>query len=109
MSKTIVSPVKRFPGTVTLKDPLHYPQVIAFQRALEVAQELPPGSMQIEYNRALLPGVIAIVEEWNLTGVDKHPTPDSFPMTPIQSARELAAWLIRETSALFAEDEIPNG
>lgn len=108
MSKTITSPVKRFPGTVTLKDPLHYPQVIAFQRALDAARELPAGSMQIEYNRALLPGVIAIVEDWNITGVDKHPTPDTFPMTPTQSAMRLAAWLIQEVSALFAEDEIPN-
>ena len=108
MSKIITSPVKRFPGTVTLQDPLYYPQVIAFQRAVDAAQALPAGSYQIEYDRAVLPGLLAAVEEWNITGVDKHPTPDTFPVSPIKAAHALHAWLMQEVGILFAGDEIPN-
>ncbi len=108
MSKVITSPVKRFPGTVTLQEPLFYPQVIAFRDAVEAARELPDGSSQLEYNHTILPGIIAVVESWDLAGVEKHPTPDTFPVTPNKSAIDLMAWLIAETSKLFTDDEIPN-
>lgn len=110
MSRIISSPVKRFPGTVTLRDPLYYPQALAMRRAIEAAKSLDPNSPMVDYNHAMLPGVIACVEEWNITGVEKHPTPDTFPVTPAQSAGQLAAWLIGEVANLYveSEDDVPK-
>lgn len=110
MSKIITSPVKRFPGTIKLQDPLYYPQAMAMRNAIEAARELGDNAQIIDYNHAMMPGVFACVEEWNITGVDKHPTPDTFPVTPSKSAGELTAWLISSVVGLYqeAEDEIPK-
>lgn len=39
MSKVIKSPVDKFPGTVTLYDPLSFPQVIAIEKATVASRE----------------------------------------------------------------------
>ena len=110
MPKVITSPVKRFPGTVTLSDPLTFPQVIAFQDAIGDVQELEEGEKtwpKMLY--ALLPGIIACVEKWELEGVSEHPTVDTFPGTPLMSAGKLVDWLQGEVTALLVEAEtVPN-
>lgn len=104
MGKTITSPVRRFPGTVTLSDPLSYPQVYAWRDAIEAAQAA--GEDAIKANGALVSGILSVVEEWHLAGVD----PARFPATPAQSAAALVGWLVGEISALFAEAEtVPLG
>jgi hypothetical protein len=103
MSKTIVSPVKRWPGTVRLSDPLTFPQVFAFQDSIEAAKEADSNVMQS--NAAWLPGILACVEAWELDSFPKNPTPESWPATPPASAARLIAWLIGEIGDLFAEAE----
>ena len=107
MSKTITSPVKRWPGAVVLSDPLNYPQSIAIEEALETAREM-PDSKSAAYRNALLPGICACVEKWELEGLGQL-TPSNFPSTPNVSSSLLIAWLLREITALFREgDKIPN-
>jgi len=114
MSKTITSPVKRFLGTVTLSDPLTYPQVIAVEDALDEAREVAKSAETGELHmsrirKAVLPGICSCVEEWNLAGFGQL-TPETFPASPRKSADELVAWLQGEVIALFSEqDDIPNG
>jgi hypothetical protein len=108
MPKVITSPVKRFPGTVTLSDPLTFPQVIAFQDALGAVGELEKTTWaRLRY--ALLPGIISCVEKWELEGVSEHPNIDTFPCTPLVSAGKLVDWLQEEVTALLVEAEtVPN-
>ena len=109
MSKVITSPIDRWQGTVTLSDPLTYPQVMAFQDALAVVRGLDEDTSVAEANYALLPGVFKCVEKWELDGIGENPTVDSFPATPALSAAQLVAWLIQEVSNLFQEaEEIPK-
>jgi hypothetical protein len=107
MSKQIISPVKRFPGSVTLSDPLSYPQVFAWRDAIAKVEEFPDGS-PFDVNAAIVPGILAIVEKWEL---DKFPTPvtmENFPATPPVSAARLVAWITGEITSLFSEaEEIP--
>ncbi len=106
MSKVVTSPVKRFPGTVTLADPLTYPQVIAWGEALDAARQ---EQTRPRINYALLPGVFGCVEKWALDGVPELPTPETFPSTPLVSSAQLLSWLVGEISKLFEEaEEIPN-
>ena len=67
MSKVITSPVKRFPGTVTLSDPLTFPQSLAVEDALDAAQELGEVSVRRQ-NYTVLPGLMECVEEWDIEG-----------------------------------------
>jgi hypothetical protein len=106
MSKVITSPVKRWPGTVTLADPLSFPQAIAVEEALDTVRDSDNPSRQ-EINHALLPAIMGCVEKWNLEGMADPPDP--FPATPSVSSAQLLSWLFREVTALFMEDtEVPN-
>ena len=108
MSKKIESPVKRFPGSVTLYDPLTYPQVIAFQDATAAAGELEKATwMKLRF--ALMPGILACVDSWEVEGVPEKPNVDNFPATPLVSAGELVNWLQEEITTLLVEaDTVPN-
>lgn len=99
MSKVITSPVKRFPGTVTIADPLTFPQAIAVERCIAAVRALENPTL-LEVNNVWVPAIDACVEEWHLEGVN-----GSIPATPRQSSAKLVAWLINEIGVLFAESE----
>ena len=110
MSKIVKSTIKRFPGSVTLYEPLSFPMVIAFEEAIaDGAALIKDGeARQSEYNYSLLPAACACVEEWNLEGLGDL-TPDNFPANPRKSSTQLVAWLVDEIINLFTEDEeVPN-
>jgi hypothetical protein len=107
MSKVITSPVKKWPGTVTLSDPLTFPQVFAFEDAISTiqAEQIPT---QARADAIWLPVLIACVEEWHLEGLGALSV-DNFPATPRQASAQLVAWLIGEIANLFKEAEtVPN-
>ena len=107
MSRTITSPVKRFAGTVVLHDPLTFDQVFAFQDAMDAAREA--GDNYLRVNHAVLPGVLACVEEWHLANIPDGVTIESFPATPPVQVARLISWLVEEVAKAFAEaEEIPN-
>ncbi len=109
MSKILTSPVKKWPGEVILSDPLTFPQVFAFEDALGAAREQGENATVLRANAALLPGVIACVEEWHLANFPEHPTPETFPATPARASAQVVAWLVGEIGKLFSEaEEVPN-
>ena len=114
MSKTIKSPVKKWPGAVTLHDPLSLPQVVAIKEAFNSALEL--GSEKNKkgetiitdlslYHKELAPAITDCVQSWDLEGIDNPPSP--FPGTPIKPAAEVINWLSEEVTELFQEAEDP--
>lgn len=107
MGRTITSPVKRWPGTVTLAEPLTFPQFIAWKDAITGAPER--AADYARYNAALLPGVCACVERWNLEGLGPL-SPETFPATPPADADRLLGWLTREINqiVLGADSTDPN-
>ena len=118
----ITSPVKRFPGTVTLPDFLILPQVLAWDETLirkdEIKGRLPQDreptfperkKFRGELDAAYLPAIFGIVQEWHIEGVPDVPTIENFPLTPRTPSAELTSWLIREIEALYyGEIDIPN-
>lgn len=106
MSKTIQSPVSKWPGSVVLADPLTYPQSIAYAESVERAKESDNNGLKIR--AALLPGIFACVEKWNLQGLEDV-TIETFPATPVKSSAQLIFWLSGEINLLFQEGEdVPN-
>ena len=104
MSKVITSPVDRWPGTVTLSDPLTFPQALAVEDALDAVDK---EATQRRQNYTILPGLLACIEEWHIEGkgFPKSPTAETFPSTPAIAAAELIAWLIEEIIGLYYEAE----
>lgn len=105
MSKVITSPVKKFPGTVTLSDPLTFPQVFAVEDALDKSIEVDSAFASSRARYAVLPAIIECVEKWELEGIPENVTVETFPATPPTSTARLIAWLINEIVELFKEAE----
>ena len=99
MGRVITSPVKKWAGTVTLADPLTFPAYIAWRDAIREAQAFKDD--YVRYSAALLPGIQACVEAWNLKGFTPPPAP--FPATPRDSSDKLLGWLVREIGAIANE------
>jgi len=108
MGKVITSPVKRYPGTVTLAYPMTYPQYAAWQKAIAgLPKEITIGKTATDDENAqtILPGICACVETWNLAGIGEHLTPETFPASPRISSARLIIWLISEINAIIAEED----
>jgi len=109
VSKVIVSPVKRWPGEVILSDPLTLAQDIAFMDAMEAGREHGENYASVHLRAAILPGILACVEEWKLEGLPTPPTIENFPATPMTSSARLIVWLWEEIANLHLEaEEVPN-
>jgi hypothetical protein len=105
MADIITSPSKRWPGTVTLA-PLTFPRLIAFETALDAAQQ---AGNNMRGNYALLPGLVACVETWALEGFPANVTAETFPAAPIGESVKVISWLMDEVSARVQEAAaVPN-
>lgn len=124
----IDSPVKRWPGSVTLPEYLTWPQVEAWTNTQTTSNEITAeaiaaGRTKVQGGRQVLSnvsdvkasrmawveGICAIVEAWDLKGLPSPVPPDRFPATPAASAANLLQWLIDQVNALFDEaEEAPN-
>jgi hypothetical protein len=104
MSRVITSPVKRWPGTITLSDPLTYEQVFAWQDAIEAGKKAGEeyGNSLLRIVAVMRPGILACIERHDLGGGFSL---DRWPATPAGSANQLAAWVIGEITRLFDEAE----
>ena len=105
MGRVLQSPVKRWAGTVTVADPLTFPQFIAWRDAVLSAQQ--HADDHLAYTAALVPGLLACVEKWDLKGF----SPSPFPATPRDSSNKLLAFLLREIGAIAneaGEDDDPK-
>ena len=125
MSKILTSPVKKWPGTITLPDFLTIGQAMAWEEAYANATEILPEAEPIQkdeqltndqinrvaatwaakWTELILPGIMACVESWNLEGLDHN----NFPATPRMSRVTLVAWIVTEIKKLYDEEnEVPN-
>lgn len=100
MSKLIHSPVDKFPGDVTLFDPVPYTAYIAWEKAIRVDGEAQDSVKQF----ALFEGVKALVEAWNIPDFDIS-NPPATPRTPVLN---LLAWLVTEIGIVVNGDTDPN-
>ena len=112
MGKILSSPVKRWPGTVTISDPLTYPQFLAVQDAVNEVSGLMGNGDKLTQERIhyiYLPGLIGCVEEWRIDGFPENVTAETFPSTPGLVSAEMITWLLSEIIALYGEAEsVPN-
>ncbi len=104
MPKRISSPSSRWPGFVTFSDPLTLPQALAWEKAVRNAQDRTADATITDYNYALLPGICACVEKWELEKLENL-TPDNFPATPRKASIELITWLMNEVSRIYVGEE----
>jgi hypothetical protein len=116
MGKTVTSKIKRFPGTVTLRDPMTYDLVAKWEEAIQIIQSSSTGKAE-KYaliERTLFPLFVELVEKWELTnvlpGVTRENFPNATPGTSAASIHALIGWLMNECQSIYDgnEDSDPN-
>ncbi len=95
MPKTITSPVKRFPGTVTLPDSYGFGELIQWEHHMARMGELTGAEQVATVAEAILP----MVSEWHITGLPEKP--EALPATPRVPIINLVTWLMREIGAVI--------
>jgi len=105
MSKVVISPSSRWPGQVALSSPMSLPQALAWERCVRETQALQGEITLTDVNYAMLPGICACVDKWELEGMGQL-TPDTFPATPRKLSVELIAWLVKEITAVYTGEEV---
>lgn len=108
MPKILSSPSKRWPGSVTIADPLTLPQVEPIEEALEYKPEGAQVRLTVlDKNR--LPAVLACVEKWELEGFPAAVTMETFPLSPRPESSKLIGWIWNEILKIYLGDlEVPN-
>ena len=107
MSKVITSPVERWPGTVTLTDPITFPQYAIIEDCLVIAN----GKHGLaSYQLAMFPAILAVAEKWELGGdFPIKLTAENFPFRPKEDRNSLMNCLINEILYIFnGEHKDPN-
>ena len=106
MSKVLTSPVEEYAGTVTIPDRLTAPQYMIYKKTSREVQAA--GDDYDELAITALPGVLALVEEWNISGLES-PAFETFPMTPIVPAVRFLLFIWGEINHLVVPvTEAPN-
>ncbi len=121
MAKVIESPVKKWPGKITISDPLSMIQVLALEEvvnerdayhkngASEEGDEAVNGHSMIKSRSLLIPALIGCVESWDLEGLDKPNGIEDWPGSPLKESGELINWMFTEIWALLElSTEVPN-
>lgn len=117
MGKVVTCPVKRFGGSVTLRDPMTFQMVAKWEEAVQVLRAVPNDDPRkyAEVERGLLPLVLEMVEEWHLGNLAEGAVtltnfPNAKPGTRAADIHSLLAWLINECQAVYSgnEDSDPN-
>lgn len=104
MSKIITSPIESFPGTITFPDRLNLHQVAVWERVIVASQRMPPGDAQRW--EIVLPALEEIVIDWNIEGVDKHPTAENFDFFPYDEASLFTRWVREQVSLLNLRERV---
>ena len=101
MGKVVISPSLRWPGQVSVSSPLTLPQALEWEKAIRTAQSLEGDITITDINAAMIPGILACIETWELEGLD----PDKFPASPRAESRDLISWLVKEITSVYVGEE----
>lgn len=105
MSRTAVSPVPQFPGSIVLPDSLTFAQLLTWERAMRQAE----GNTLAEFGPVVVGALSAIVEAWDIRGIPTPITVETFPATPVRPVSQLLGWLITEIQHIISDAEaVPN-
>jgi hypothetical protein len=110
MSKSVVYTSDKWGGSVTFHDPLTLEQEAAWEYAIadfQMARE--KGGGLSAQNVALMPGILACVEKWELKDFPERITLTNFPMRPKEERAKLIAWLVTNIAELYSDSvTVPN-
>ena len=110
MSKQITSPSKRWPGSVTIADPLTIPQAQLIEAGLKQPTQEGEKVWFTTLDVMKLPAVIGCVEKWELENFPPAVGAENFPASPRKDSHLLIDWIFGELLKIYSGEAIvPNG
>lgn len=108
--RIVKSPVERWPGTVTFKEPIPLSDVIALEKAMREARKLTDEKGIIteeytigEYHQIIVPSLRGCIEEYDIPGLDL----DKWPGAPKSDAVDFTSWVITQVMSIYAGEVVP--
>lgn len=109
MSKQITSPLKRWPGSVVIADPLTIPQAQFIEAGLKQPAQKGEKVFFTALDVMKLPAVLACVEKWELENFPPAVGMDNFPASPRKDSHLLVDWIFGELLKVYSGEAIvPN-
>lgn len=113
VSKLVQSKIERYPGSITLADPLNIRQAMLVEAGMQRPKEDEVGEdgkvwlSVVDEKR--LPAICACVEKWELENFPNDVTPETFPASPRLDTAKLIEWLFYEIRLVYFGDlSVPN-
>ena len=99
----------KWPGTVTLYDPMTMQQEAAWERAMaNFRTAIDEGLGISSFNLAALPGILECVSEWKLKGFPERVTIENFPAHPRNERASLISFLVTSIAEIYKSSDDPN-
>jgi hypothetical protein len=110
MSKVLTSPVKRFPGTVTIADPLSYAQLEAWMHGVNAVQRVKgtDEDTSLHTEKTMWKAIWPCVEKWDLKGLQPLNV-EEIPSTPRTAVIRVLSWLSDAVNHVLEDDEAEAG
>lgn len=99
----------KWPGTVGIFDPMTIDQEAAWEYALaDYGKAIKRGGGRSAGNAALIPGILACVQEWHLADFPAQVSSSTFPARPRDERSKLIMWLAEQISIVYQSGDDPN-
>lgn len=113
MSKLVHSKIERYPGSVTIADPLNIKQAQLVEDGMQRPSQAEVGKDGRVWLSVMdekrIPAICACVEKWELENFPQSVTPETFPASPRKDTAKLIEWLYLEIRKVYFGDlQIPN-
>ena len=106
MSKIVKCDIKGFEGQITIPDVLTLPVFLKFRDGVFAGADANKEGKDIFDQMLLsLPGMIQVVEKWELANIPENPTVETWPVTPLEASKELHAWLMNTLNQNYLRTE----
>lgn len=107
------STIERWPGWVEMGNYLKFPQLCAWEEAVDATKALKKNTGVGEFYKVLLPTAISFVEKWHIVGLnvdaegnpinDKEGKPITVDYCNFPASGRLVAWIVECVSDLYTE------
>ena len=108
MSRIITSPVQEFPGTVTISEPVLYPQYLQYRRLMVESDQAHTDGRFVDQEIAAWGALVACIETFDVPGFESN-DPTQFPASPRRAVIDLLQFIVGEVrKVIVGEEHIPN-
>jgi len=108
MSKTVKSPIEVLPGSITISQPVLYPQYVKYRRLMGESDQAHEDGDNVAQEYKAWAAVCACLDAFDVPGFENR-DPEQFPASPRRAVVDLLLWALSEVNKVITgEETVPN-